>query len=130
LKVFTYLEIIKGVETGRRYALGEGTNSIGRHENNRIVLHRDERRVSTHHALLRKKNSDVSIEDLQSTNGLFVNEQRVDTSELYPGDTIGLGMQGPLLKLIESETELDAAQVKKAPVSIDVSTRTLDAAIG
>jgi pSer/pThr/pTyr-binding forkhead associated (FHA) protein len=33
----------------------------------------------------------LQVEDLSSTNGTFVNDRRVDTAQLSPGDTLKIG---------------------------------------
>lgn len=51
----------------------------------------DSKYVSRHHAIIVSKEGSVAIEDLRSSNGIFVNEKKVDHSELRPGDTVAIG---------------------------------------
>lgn len=69
-----------------------GTKSkltIGRAADNDIQL--DGLLISNHHARLINGPAGVVIEDLRSTNGLFVNGARVAKSQIGPGDSIEIG---------------------------------------
>ncbi|MEX1189671.1 MAG: FHA domain-containing protein, partial [Bacteroidia bacterium] len=63
--------------------------TLGRHESNDIVL--PELTVTGKHALINYKDNEISIEDLGSTNGTFVNGERIRSRPLKPGDKITLG---------------------------------------
>ena len=54
-------------------------------------IHIDADGVSREHAYLRVSGGKVSIEDNESRNGTFVNEERVEQRTLRPGDRIRLG---------------------------------------
>lgn len=51
----------------------------------------DSKYVSRHHAIIVSKEEGVAIEDLRSSNGIFVNAQKVDHAELRHGDTVAIG---------------------------------------
>jgi pSer/pThr/pTyr-binding forkhead associated (FHA) protein len=56
--------------------------------------------VSRHHCLLRFGSSGAEASDMQSSNGTFVNGQRViSTQELHSGDVIRVGSSSFLLDL-------------------------------
>jgi hypothetical protein len=74
--------------TGRR-ELPQGELHLGRVSSCDIVLNDAE--VSRNHALLRIDRDTVSIRDLGSRNGTFVNGQQVTNADLNPGDEIKLG---------------------------------------
>jgi hypothetical protein len=63
--------------------------SIGRGLNNDIIL--EDTRVSRHHAQLRYRSRRFWIADLGSTNGTFVNSERITERALRNDDTISLG---------------------------------------
>ena len=65
--------------------------TIGRDARNDVVL--DDPRVSQRHALLRKVGEAFRIEDLGSTNGTYVNGERVNQFYLNDGDQIQVGGQ-------------------------------------
>jgi len=72
--------------------LGPTPLTIGRTPGNQLVL--AEPKVSSHHAEIRPQGQDYAIVDLGSTNGTFVNDQRLASnvpSMLRTGDTIVIG---------------------------------------
>ena len=75
------------------FALGIGETTIGRSQKNDIVI--DEDAVSGEHACIEVVPNehmdgvfDTYIEDRRSTNGTFVNDQRVKRQQLYNSDHI------------------------------------------
>ncbi|MCX7726742.1 MAG: transglycosylase SLT domain-containing protein [Chitinispirillaceae bacterium] len=119
---FYYLEIIRGIDQGRRFLLEDGAISIGRSSSNTVAISPAEKSVSGHHAILYKNGERFVIQDLNSTNGSFVNEERVEEREIFTNDIIGLGKTGPRLKLIVSDTKLDTSQPPNTNLVLDVST--------
>jgi len=74
--------------------LEEGSTSIGRGQNNDIVL--DDKSISKRHALITMqllKNGDhkVQIADLHSTNGTFVNGEKITYHTLADSDQLSIG---------------------------------------
>ena len=64
--------------------------TIGRREDNLIVL--SEPFASGYHAKLYVKNNNLYIQDLNSTNGVYVNDERiVDKVRVVPDDEIKIG---------------------------------------
>ena len=77
-----------GPEAGRRVDLGVEM-AIGR-EDGDLVLEDPE--VSRRHAVLRRSGESVVVEDLDSTNGTFVNEERIQGPiTLSAGDKVRVG---------------------------------------
>jgi pSer/pThr/pTyr-binding forkhead associated (FHA) protein len=70
------------------HVLGRRTR-IGRGSDNEIVL--DTKHVSRYHAVLLAGPNHTSIEDLKSTNGVFVNGKRVARQVLKDGDRVTIG---------------------------------------
>jgi hypothetical protein len=63
---------------------------IGRSDGSQIKL--DDTYVSSSHARLFPRNGTWFVEDLGSTNGTYLNQQRVtSSSEVHPGDTLKIG---------------------------------------
>jgi len=64
--------------------------TIGRKPDNDIVI--DNQAVSGHHAQIIMKNNILSITDLSSLNGTYLNGQVVSQSGLYDGDVVSMGV--------------------------------------
>jgi pSer/pThr/pTyr-binding forkhead associated (FHA) protein len=80
---------VEGVEIKHVYLTKDRT-TLGRRAGNDIVL--DNLVVSGSHCAFELKGlADVFIEDLSSTNGTFVNNQRVKRQQLQDGDLIAIG---------------------------------------
>lgn len=76
--------------TGREHVLSGEAVTIGRAVENDIVI--TSRRVSREHARVQRQGRRVVLIDLDSTNGTFLNDERVHGSvELRDGDTVGIG---------------------------------------
>lgn len=78
-------EHLKGFEI----FLTNAEQTIGRDPGNSACI--DSRKISRHHARVYPRNPDWMIEDLRSTNGLFVNDERVTKVALRHGDIVKLG---------------------------------------
>jgi pSer/pThr/pTyr-binding forkhead associated (FHA) protein len=77
-------------ESGREHYLRAGSNTIGREGD--VLL--DDTRVSRRHAEVTISGDSISIRDLGSTNGTFVNDKQLTDEEnvaLAPGDKVALG---------------------------------------
>jgi hypothetical protein len=70
------------------HVLGRRTR-IGRGPDNELVL--DTKHVSRYHAVLLAGPAHTSIEDLNSTNGVFVNGRRIARQVLKDGDRVTIG---------------------------------------
>ena len=70
------------------HVLGRRTR-IGRGADNELVL--DTKHISRYHAVLLAGPVHTSIEDLNSTNGVFVNGKRVSRQALKDGDRVTIG---------------------------------------
>jgi len=75
-----------------RTTLGMGVVTLGRAPDNQLVI--NDSKASSHHAEIRFVGQDYAITDLGSTNGTFVNDQRLDRNvprSLRTGDNIRIG---------------------------------------
>lgn len=85
-----FLEVVSGDDAGRRFPLVTGDNRIGRGPNNRLRL--TDRTVSNQHAIVRMAPGQALLFDDSSTNGTYLNGQRVlQPRPLTPGDRITVG---------------------------------------
>jgi pSer/pThr/pTyr-binding forkhead associated (FHA) protein len=76
--------------SGERIGVVSGA-TVGRTVGNSIRLEEDS--ISSRHAVLRFEGGRWWVEDLQSTNGTYVNESRVTgRSPLHPGDVVQFGL--------------------------------------
>ena len=77
-----------------------GTITIGRKEGNTIKL--DDQYASGNHAKIIVKNNEIVIEDLNSTNGVFINDERVNGySKIRANDLIRIG--SAIFKVIRAD---------------------------
>lgn len=85
------LEVVSTQEgKGQHYEFGEREILVGRHPSCQIVL--SDETVSTRHARLRYRDRQWWVEDLRSTNGTYLNEERVVTpTVVVSGDTLRCG---------------------------------------
>ena len=74
------------------------TISIGRAPDNGLRFPDSERRVSSHHAEITRRDDQYILRDLGSTNGTMVNGRRVVMTELQQDDLLEFGAGGPLLR--------------------------------
>ena len=74
---------------GKRFLVGSQGATLGRSRDCDVVL--DDPNVSRHHAEVRPSGGSWIVNDLGSTNGIKVNDRRVDRSRLSPGDEVTLG---------------------------------------
>jgi two-component system NtrC family sensor kinase len=85
------LFVIQGRDQGKRYDLTNAMLAIGREANNVVQLHDTE--VSRRHAELRKDGAtgQFFLTDLGSSNGTYVNSERVAQHVLKSGDRVQIG---------------------------------------
>jgi len=89
----------------REIPIGSRPLTIGRAPDN--DLHIDNLAVSDHHARLYAEGDRMVIEDLNSLNGTYVNDVRIERTTLRDGDTIQIG---------KHQLQLDTAHDDAAPV--------------
>ncbi|HBG16620.1 MAG TPA: hypothetical protein DDW93_07540 [Firmicutes bacterium] len=83
--------VIDGPDQGREFLLAPNTVKIGRQAECHIQL--NDPKVSRDHAVLQyyPKKKAFLLRDLGSTNGTFFNNQRIDTTFIFPGAEIRTG---------------------------------------
>jgi len=98
----TFTHLI-GPRKGERERFDADTITVGRAPDNALHFGDSERRVSSHHAEILRKDGHYLLRDLGSTNGTMINGRRVITSEIHTDDLLEIGAGGPLLRFeIES----------------------------
>lgn len=83
------LQFILGPMANQTLQLSEEVTTIGSVAGNTVVL--ADPAVSRKHAGIRKVNGSYELADLGSTNGVYVNGQKVPKKTLEPGDIIRVG---------------------------------------
>jgi pSer/pThr/pTyr-binding forkhead associated (FHA) protein len=107
------------------YAI-EKTLTIGRLKDNRLVL--DHPSVSSHHACVFSDGGQFILEDLQSTNGTFVNGRRVSRRTLRNGDVMKIGRHTILFDQLASAHPGGAGaadQIRSIEQTMFIDKRTL-----
>ncbi len=89
LGIGSILTCVGGPHLGEDYRLKDGENTIGRTEGD-ILLAKDPQ-VSRRHAIITLFQGRITVTDLGSTNGTWVNGVRVTESPFKPGDVLSLG---------------------------------------
>jgi two-component system, NtrC family, sensor kinase len=83
------LLVIRGHDQGKRFELTSPHETLGRDHANSIQLHDTE--ISRRHLELKRQDSGHLVVDLQSSNGTFVNNRRVERQALSNGDRLQVG---------------------------------------
>ncbi len=87
---FRYALVVeRGPRAGLTYVLGDGETLAGRSDDVAIFL--GDVTVSRHHARFTVDPEGLTVEDLRSTNGTYVNAERHDKARLQPGDEVIIG---------------------------------------
>jgi hypothetical protein len=84
-----FLVCVSGIHSGRVYPVSHNTVFIGRADDADVVV--DDPSVSARHARIINGVQGFELEDLQSTNGTFVDGRRVSRARLRSGDRIFFG---------------------------------------
>src|SRR5579863_207214 len=85
---------------GTRHSVRDDVTRIGRSGENDIII-TDAGMVSGHHAEIRKEGATYRLYDLTSTNGTYLNGQRIsEEAALEPPCIVRLGADGPELSFV------------------------------
>ncbi|MDZ4812884.1 MAG: FHA domain-containing protein [Pseudomonadota bacterium] len=113
---------VSGSTFGKNFAL-QGTMTVGRQPDCDICIPSDE--VSRHRAKLQVMPDGIAVEDIGSANGTFVDNKRVHTGMLKPGqelrlDTVRFMLVSPALEMQKIAAASDTA--KRTAVSAAPAT--------
>ena len=121
-----YLNLYFNEELKSKHELKSIITKIGRNPNNEIVI--DNTGVSGNHAEIIQEGDKYIIHDTKSTNGVYVNGERITEKELKFGDEIGIFKHKLRLIAIDSPigvTDSPSIEISNvaqgATVDIDVS---------
>lgn len=87
--IITRLRLVSGTGSGRSFELWQDRVNVGRDPSNVVCL--DHTTVSLHHAILVRTGDHYKVRDLISTNGTYVNGERMTGAELRSGDVLRFG---------------------------------------
>jgi pSer/pThr/pTyr-binding forkhead associated (FHA) protein len=97
--------------TGRAHELNVDRTTIGRVEDNTFQI--ADQSVSSHHCEVHLRGSEILIRDLNSTNGTFINNEKISETILKPGQTLRLGQVELKLEAEGAAPASPTAPVKK-----------------
>jgi pSer/pThr/pTyr-binding forkhead associated (FHA) protein len=104
------LVVLSAGMTGRTHELKVDKTTIGRVEDNTFQI--AEPSVSSHHCEIVLRGAEVMVRDLNSTNGTFINGEKVAESVIKPGQVLRVGQ-------IEMRLETDAPPMPSGKKPID-----------
>jgi pSer/pThr/pTyr-binding forkhead associated (FHA) protein/tetratricopeptide (TPR) repeat protein len=84
-----YLQGTKGPTKGVEVELEDGENDVGRDPGLYLVI--DDPSISRLHARMTVRAGKTQLVDMRSSNGIFVNNKRVESAELKSGDVVRFG---------------------------------------
>ncbi len=108
--------------TGRTHELKVDKTTIGRVEDNTFQI--AEPSVSSHHCEIFLRGSDVVVHDLNSTNGTFINGEKISETILKPGQVLRLGQVEMRLETDGSPSSTPPASAASAPATPPPTTPT------
>jgi membrane-bound lytic murein transglycosylase D len=115
----TWLLSRSGPQAGTRYPIADGTLRIGRAPDNDVVVDgADAAMVSLYHVEISKEGDSNRVRDLGSTNGTWLNGERITEADAVPPATLQLGSPGPEFALVVEEA---AASVLDRTIEISPS---------
>jgi soluble lytic murein transglycosylase-like protein len=109
-----------GLLAGTRHPLRDEITRVGRSSENDVVIS-EAAMVSARHLEIRKEGDSYRLADLNSTNGTYLNGQRVTEALLEPPCVIRMGADGPELGFIIDDTpvpDLNQTIVVPAPATV------------
>ena len=91
-----YVVVVEGTECGKRLEIGLTPVSVGRYSDNHFAL--ADPFVSGRHCVIMFKNGQIWVSDLNSSNGIFIDGQRVQQPTIWP-ETATLQVGNQMLRL-------------------------------
>ena len=83
------LVILNQGMTGRTFELNVDRTTVGRVEENTFQI--ADNSVSSRHAEILRQGSEILVRDLNSTNGTYINGEKISEAVLHPGQILRLG---------------------------------------
>jgi pSer/pThr/pTyr-binding forkhead associated (FHA) protein len=110
-------------ESGQVFPLGFEVVTLGRHEENTVVL--PDPNVSRHHAEITAQGGRLAIRDLDSANGTYVNGERIqEPYVLRHGDTVRVGQSQFLVEISSAAArQVTLVEGLKVPAEVAAAER-------
>jgi pSer/pThr/pTyr-binding forkhead associated (FHA) protein len=105
---------VKGLEPGVTQTFTEARLMIGRRPGNQVMLEADN--VSRNHAAIERRDGQYRVLDLDSANGTFLNDQRIEPTgavQLADGDRLRVGNFTAVVNLLEQDCILNFKKATK-----------------
>jgi pSer/pThr/pTyr-binding forkhead associated (FHA) protein len=102
------LVVLNAGMAGRSLELNADKTTIGRVEDNTHQM--AEASISSHHCEVLLQGNDVVIKDLNSTNGTYINGEKIIEAVLKPGQTLRLGQ-------VEIQLQMEGAPPVQVPAA-------------
>lgn len=118
------LVVLNAGLSGRSHELTVDKTTIGRVDDNTFQI--AEASVSSHHCEVFLRGSDVVVKDLNSTNGTFLNGEKVSEVVLKPGQTLRLGQVELRLETDGAPSAPAAAPSAPSPAPASASSKKMD----
>ncbi len=109
-KLKVSLTIVEGQEKGKFFDLDQKKVTIGRTAGD---IRLNDPKISRKHAQVEIKKGKVYLTDLNSTNGVFVNDEKIETVELKNLDQITIGFLKISVAIVE---DLQSFKEKNIPI--------------
>lgn len=110
--------------TGRIHELNVAKTTVGRVEDNTFQI--AEPSVSSHHCEIEVRGSDVVIKDLNSTNGTFINGEKISERVLKVGQVLRLGQVEMRLETEGATSGAPAPAPTSAPAPASGSKKSVE----
>ena len=105
-RVKAWLLSRSGPLAGTRFPMPDGTIRIGRAPDNEVVIDgADSATVSLYHAEIHRDAGSCRLRDMGSTNGTWLNGERITEAEISLPAVIQLGTQGPEFAVVLEEAQ-------------------------
>jgi pSer/pThr/pTyr-binding forkhead associated (FHA) protein len=111
------LVILNQGMTGRAHELNVDRTTIGRVEDNTFPI--TDPSVSSHHCEVHLQSGEILIRDLNSTNGSFINGEKITEKILKPGQILRLGQ-------VELKLEVEGATATPSPAPAVPGKKAVD----
>lgn len=97
----------------KEYELNKPSFMVGRKPDNDVVI--DNPAVSSHHCKITLQGDTYYVEDLESTNGTYINEKRVMKAGLHHNDVVGLATKHAIVYIEDRPAQMPAKQTQDKP---------------